>query len=578
MTLVHGRIARLATLFASAAIVVAACSPAASTAPTNAPTGAATSAPTTGASSAPFTATSYPADADAACDDATKNASEFKRIKAIDATHVEFDLCQADVAFLAKIAFASNQIQDSDWLTAHAPDKSILQNGNGTGPYMVDNWDHGNRLVLKANPNYWGTAPLVPGVEFRWSDQSVTRTQELTAGTVDGIDNPGSEDIKGIQGNSDLKFYQREGLSTLYLGWNVSKKPWDNVKVRQAFAEAIDYKTLVDKYYPPGSSVADHFTPCAIPFGCEGDAWYTYNPSHAKQLLTEAGFADGFKTTLSFRTAVRGYLPDPPTIATAIAAMLKQNLNVTATLDIQESGTMLTHAANWDFPGLYLLGWGADFPDTVNFLDYHFGSGAGNKFGPTFDDIVAVLKKGATSSADADRKAAYTEANNLIKQHIPMVPIVHGGSGTAFKADVQGAFASPIGSEVFSVMKPGDRSTLVWMQNAEPLSLYCGDESDGETLRACEQIFESLYAYKVGGTDPVPSLAKECTPNADLTVWTCTLQEGVKFAQGGTLDANDVVLSYAVQWDAKHALHVGNKGDFEYFPGLFGGFLNPPAS
>ncbi len=53
-------------------------------------------------------------------------------------------------------------------------------------------------------------------------------------------------------------------------------------------------------------------------------------------------------------------------------------------------------------------------------------------------------------------------------------------------------------------MKAGDRDTLVWMQNAEPLSLYCGDESDGETLRACEQINESLYAYKVGGTDVDP--------------------------------------------------------------------------
>jgi len=126
-------------------------------------------------------------------------------------------------------------------------------------------------------------------------------------------------------------------------------------------------------------------------------------------------------------------------------------------------------------------------------------------------------------------------------------------------------------------MKPGDRDTLVWMQNAEPLSLYCGDETDGETLRACEAIFESLYAYEVGGTAPIPSLATECTPSADLMTWTCKLRDGVSFTQGGTLDANDVVLSYAVQWDTQHPLHIGNTGNFEYFPGLFGGNLNPPA-
>lgn len=239
---------------------------------------------------------------------------------------------------------------------------------------------------------------------------------------------------------------------------------------------------------------------------------------------------------------------------------------------------MLDNAANGNFEGLYLLGWGADFPDATNFLDYHFGGGSGAKFGKPYDDIVEALNRGATSPGDADRKAAYTDANNLIKEHVPMIVVAHGGSGTAFKSDVEGAHSSPIGSEIFSVMKAADRDTLVWMQNAEPLSLYCGDETDGETLRACEQEFESLYAYTVGGTATIPSLATECTPSDDLLTWTCALREGVKFHQGGTLDANDVVLSYAVQWDTQHELHIGNTGNFEYFPGLFGGYLNPPAS
>ena len=560
---------RLAVLAAASAIIFAACNAAATTAPSAAPV---TAAPAT---EAPYAAVSYP-EAPASCDDKTKNASEFSQIKAVDRLTVEFDLCQADVAFLAKIAFASNAIQDSDYLAAHAADKSLLRAPNGTGPYKLTTWDAGNRMDFETNPDYWGTKPLTGKLEFRWSDQAVTRTQELTAGTVDGIDNPGAEDIKTIQGNSDLKFYQREGLSTLYIGWNVLKKPWDDVKVRQAIAEAVDYESLVKDFYPPGSTVADHFTPCAIPFGCEGDPWYTYNPSDAKKLLTEAGFPDGFTTTLSFRAAVRGYLPDPPAVATAIAAQLKQNLNITATLDLNESGTMLTNAANGTFDGLYLLGWGADFPDATNFLDYHFGSGSGAKFGKPFDDIAAALTKGSTSSADADRAAAYKEANNLIKQHLPMVAVAHGGSGTAFKADVAGAHASPIGSEVFSVMKAADRDTLVWMQNGEPLSLYCGDESDGETLRACEQIFESLYAYKVGGTATEPALATECKASTDLKTWTCKLRDGVKFHDGSTLDANDVVASLSAQWDTKSPLHVGNTGDFEYFPGLFGGYLNPP--
>ena len=127
-------------------------------------------------------------------------------------------------------------------------------------------------------------------------------------------------------------------------------------------------------------------------------------------------------------------------------------------------------------------------------------------------------------------------------------------------------------------MKAGDRDTLVFMQNGEPHGLYCADETDGEALRVCEQIKESLYAYQVGNTDTEPSLATACTPSDDLTVWTCTLRDGVTFHDGATLDASDVVLSFAAQWDAISPLHVGRTATFEYWSSLIGqGFLNPPG-
>jgi ABC-type transport system substrate-binding protein len=138
-------------------------------------------------------------------------------------------------------------------------------------------------------------------------------------------------------------------------------------------------------------------------------------------------------------------------------------------------------------------------------------------------------------------------------------------------------------------MKPGDRDILVWMQNKNPLSIYCGDETDGETIRLCAQAKESLYGFEVGGLATVPKLATECAPNDDLTEWTCTLREGVTFHDGSTLDAADVILSYAAQWDAASPLHVGRSSAFEYWPALVvggngravapnqAGYLNPPA-
>ena len=126
-------------------------------------------------------------------------------------------------------------------------------------------------------------------------------------------------------------------------------------------------------------------------------------------------------------------------------------------------------------------------------------------------------------------------------------------------------------------MKPADRNILTFMQSGEPASLYCGDETDGEALRVCEQIKESLYSYAVGGTEPTPALATGCTPNDDKTVWTCTLRDGVTFHDGSTLDASDVIVSFAAQWDARSPLHVGRTAAFEYWPCAHRRWLPQPA-
>jgi len=563
---------RFVALLGTAAIIAACTGTTAS--PSAAPASEAPSA-SASVSEAPYEGMAYPASGEAPCG-VEPYTGLSKKITAVDRVTVEFQMCNPDVAFLSKVAFSAFGIQDSAYLEAHAADKSYLDNPNGTGPYKIGSWEKGNRLVLNAFDGYWGTKALTPNVEFRWSDEAAQRWLELQAGTVDGIDNPGTDDIATIKADSNVKFNPREGLNTFYLGFNNTLEPWDDVNVRKAIAMGIDRERIVTNFYPEGSEVATHFTPCAIPFGCEGDDTWGFDAAAAKQMLTTAGF-DFTKTyKLQFRAAVRGYLPDPPQIATEISGQLKTNLGIKTTLDLQESGAYLDAHAAGTLDGIIMLGWGADFPDATNFLDYHFGSGSGKKFGEPFPDVVAALNTGAQTADEAARKAAYTEANNLIKEHVPAVIVAHGGSGTVFKADVENSHSSPLSTEIFSVMKAADRDTLVWMQNAEPLSLYCGDETDGETLRACEQINESLYAYEIAGTAVEPSLATECTPNAELTTWTCTLRDGVKFHDDSDLDANDVVVSYAAQWDAEHPLHIGRSGAFEYFPGLWGGFLNPP--
>lgn len=548
------------------------------------PSGSASAPP---ASTGPFTPLSYP---DTAVDcTANGYTGEFKQIKALDEHTVEFDLCYPDGSFLAKIAFTAFQIQDSDYLNQAMANHLILARPVGTGPYMLESWSRGDSINLVANPNYTGdNKPKVNKVTIRWSDQAAQRLVELQSGQVDGIDNPGTDDFATIKNDSALKLYPRAGLNIFYLGFNNhpktkgfdnSKNPFAKEEVRQAVAMGIDRQRIVSNFYPEGSTVADYFTPCEIKYGCVGDKWYSFDAAAAKAKLAAAGYPNGFTTTLSLRDVVRGYLPDPTSVAQELQTQLKNNLNITVTIDVQESGAFLDNASAGLLTGLHMLGWGADYPDQTDFVDYHFGQGASDQFGDKFTDLVDAIKQGAQTSDDAARTAAYTTVNNLIKQHVPMVPIAHGASATAFQADVEGAYAAPLTDERFYVMKPGDRDSLTWMQNAEPISLYCGDETDGETLRLCEQINQGLYTYKIGGTDAVPELATECTPSSDNLTWTCKLKEGVKFSNGAAFDANDVVNSYALQWDVKNKLHIGRTAAFDYWGGLWGGFLNAaPAS
>lgn len=504
---------------------------------------------------------------------------EIKSIEAVDELTVKITLCTPDPAFPSKIAFSSFGIQPREYLASTGGKGDLLEKPIGTGPYYVAQWERGNQLVFKKFDSYWGEKAKTGTLVFRWGTESAQRLLELQSGTVDGIDNVGPDDFKTVEGDSNLKLITRPALNIMYIGMNNAFAPFDNELVRQAFAQAIDRKRIVDNFYPAGSEVADYFTPCAIPNACAGEKWYDFNPEAAKALLEQAGYgADNpFPTIkLHYRDVVRGYLPDPNVVAQDIQAQLKENLGVTVEIDVMESGAFLDAADSGSLDGLHLLGWGADYPDMTNFVGYHFGAGSSKQFGAKYDDLVAAIENGAQRATDAERAPFYEETNNLIKQHVPMIPVAHGGSAVAYKASVEGAHASPLGNENFAVMSTG-ADTFVWMQNAEPISLYCADETDGESLRACEQVTQSLLGYKTAGTEVEPVLAESYNASDDLMTWTFTLRKDVKFHNGFTLDAADVVATLALQWDAANPLHTGNTGAFSYWSGLFGPFLNAPA-
>jgi len=498
-----------------------------------------------------------------------------KSITAVDDLTVKFDLCVPDPAFPSKAAFSALGIHPSEYLEATGGGGDLISNPIGTGPYMLDEWRRGDQMIMKRFDDYWGDAAKSETLVFRWSSESAQRLLELQSGQVSGIDNPGPDDFDVIRNDPNLALYERPGTNIFYIGMNNTYPPFDNERVRQAFAMAIDRQRIVDNFYPPGSQVATQFMPVSIFGYTEGMEWYEYNPEMAKQILEEEGVYDEngeFNTTITYRDVVRSYLPEPGVVAQDIQAQLA-DIGVNAEIVVMESGAFLDAADAGEVDGFHLLGWGADYPDATNFLDFHFGPGASKQFGEGFPDIWDALSRGAALADPAERLPIYAEANELIKEHVPMIPVAHGGSGVAYQASCEGAHASPLGNEYFAVVDCGT-DTFVWMQNAEPIGLYCADETDGESLRACEQINEALLAYEIGGTDVVPALAEKWEANDELTEWTFYLRPGVKFHDGSDLDAQDVVASWTAQWDASSPLHVGRDGNFTYFQAFFYAFKN----
>jgi ABC-type transport system substrate-binding protein len=564
-----------------AGLLLVACQPAAPEA-TDEPVTAETEAPVVEETEEPMAETEEPAPAAFEPMSLVAPDCEYggkvKSVEAIDELTVKFTMCKPDPAFFAKIAFVPFAIQPAEWIIENGGSGALLEHPIGTGPWMLESWNRGDSIVYQRFEDYWGTKAPFETLVFRWATEGAARLLELQSGTVHYITNISPDDFETVANDPNLQLLPAANPNTFYLGMTNTFQPFNNLQFRQAIAMGIDRQRIVDNFYPDGSEVASHFTPCSIPNGCAGDAWYDFDASAARTMLEEALAAEGielpFTTTIYYRDVFRGYLPEPGNVAVEIQTQLRDNLGIEAEVIVMESGEFIAESSAGNLNGFYLLGWGADYPHVTNFLDFHFGQ-ANPQFGDPFAEIYENLVAGSQIAEVASAESIYVEANNAIRELVPMVPIAHGASANAALASLEGAYVPPFGAVQFNEMNPGS-DTLVFMQNAEPISLYCTDETDGESLSACEQVVESLYSYKKDSGDVEPALATECVANADATEFTCTLREGVKFHDGSSLDANDVVVSWTAGLDASSPYHVGNTGAFEYYAYLWDQLMNVP--
>ena len=523
----------------------------------------------------PFAARSWPAGGDAPCAvDATgAKRTGLRRIVAVSELSVRFDLCAPDPAFVQKLAVPNFAVQDSGWLTAAIADGSLTRTMNGTGPFSLAAWNKGSQIVLARNDAYWGAHAAAAKLVVQWQGESAARLLALRAGTVDAIDNLAPTDAASVRSDATLALLPRAGFNTFYVNFNNRFAPFNDARVRRAMALALDRARIVAQFYPEGSTIATHVPPCVIALACGGADWYAQDLVAARALLAEAGYPNGFDTTLSYRVTPRAYLPNPKEVAIDLQAQLAA-IGVRVTLDEREPGSYIDDLLSGRLEGLSFSAALPDYPEAWNALGIDFGAESGPTHGDRYPTIVALLDAAARARGDAARAAAFTALNDEIRALVPVIPIANGSSLIATRADVRDLVASPVATERFATARAGSRDQFTFMQGAEPAGLYCMDEEDREATRLCAQVTEGLYGYAAGSTVAEPRLATGCDVSDDGLSVTCAIRPNVRFHNGAKLDAADVLDSFAAAWDCAHPLHVGRTGDFRAWSWIMG-TLNP---
>ena len=255
----------------------------------------------------------------------------------------------------------------------------------GSGPYKFVSYS-GNDVVLEANADYWGGAPNIDGVIFRYIEDAQARINALLDGQVDILTRVSSEDISRVADNDAFSIATQTPPAQI-IAILQHNGPFGDVRVRQAAAYAIDRAAIAEHILGGLHPVAQSGIPTGAPFYTPLEPAFEYNPDRARELMAEAGFEDGVDITMSTSTLV----PNQLEIDQAIAASLGQ-VGFRVDMERLEVGAFRSSYNQYDI-SLNTL---ASFNNDPDFIMGLYTGGAGEAIWHYSDETFHRLERCAT--------------------------------------------------------------------------------------------------------------------------------------------------------------------------------------
>lgn len=279
------------------------------------------------------------------------------------------------------------------------------------GPFRLQSWRHENQIELAANAGFFGGKPVLERITMYMVNEKTTAVTMFEQGNLDFMDDHSIPPLDKPRLSKMPGYKLVPQLRGEYYAFAVERKPFDNPRVRKAFAMAIDREVL-PKILQGGETAATSWIPPGM-LAHNAEIGLKFNPDEARRLLKDAGFPDG----KGLPPIVLGYNTDEEKklVAEAVQSMWQKHLGVIVTIENQEWKVFLKKLQTDPFL-VFRSGWGADYPDPDNFMKL-FTSNSGNNHSRWKNRRYDQLLEQAARELDAKKRSRlYDEAQKILTE------------------------------------------------------------------------------------------------------------------------------------------------------------------